>query len=126
MSNDALIELIEAASAVVSNHEHAFSGGMCRYQKGSDTWQLFESLRVANDAASAAFRAGKFAAGRAAAPPAPVLPELPEPDGYVAIVDGGSAIIPPRDFAKHNAYAIFTATQMREYALAAIAAGGAK
>lgn len=48
------------------------------------------------------------------------MPELPEPDGYAAISGGGTIIVPPRDFAKHNGYAIFTADQMREYARAAI------
>lgn len=53
------------------------------------------------------------------------MPELPEPDGYAAISGGGTIIVPPRDFAKHNGYAIFTANQMREYARAAIQAAGA-
>jgi len=50
------------------------------------------------------------------------LPPLPQPDGYAAISGGGTIIVPPCDFAKHNAYAVFTVAQMREYATAALAA----
>ena len=39
--------LREAAEAVLSNEEHAFSGGMRKYQKGSPTWQVYEDLRAA-------------------------------------------------------------------------------
>ena len=39
--------LREAAEAVLSNEEHAFSGGMRNYQKGSQTWQVYEDLRIA-------------------------------------------------------------------------------
>ena len=39
--------LIDAIDAVLSNQEHAFSGGMCHYQKGSQTWQVYEDLRIA-------------------------------------------------------------------------------
>lgn len=46
--------------------------------------------------------------------------ELPEPDGYVAMSPNGSIIVPPRDFAKHNAYAVFTAGQVREAIAAAL------
>lgn len=50
------------------------------------------------------------------------LPTLPQPDGYAAMTESGTVIVPPRDFAKVNGYAVFTADQMREYALQAIAA----
>jgi len=46
--------------------------------------------------------------------------KLPEPDGYVAMSPNGSIIVPPRDFAKHNAYAVFTARQVREAIAAAL------
>ncbi len=39
--------LREAAEAVLTNEEHAFSGGMRSYQKGSQTWQVYEDLRAA-------------------------------------------------------------------------------
>ncbi len=42
-----VIVLSEAASAVYSNEEHAFSGGMRSYKKGSPTWQVYEDLRLA-------------------------------------------------------------------------------
>jgi hypothetical protein len=42
---------------------------------------------------------------------------LPEPDGYVAMVDGRSVIVPPQDYQKHNAYAVFTAHQVRDCVL---------
>jgi hypothetical protein len=43
--------LVEAADALLSNEEHAVSGGMRKYQKGSPTWQLWEDLRTAARAA---------------------------------------------------------------------------
>ena len=46
-AKDAFHTLREAAYAVLSNEEHAFSGGMRSYQKGSDTWQVYEDLRIA-------------------------------------------------------------------------------
>ncbi len=39
--------LREAVEAVLSNEEHAFSGGMSSYAKGSPTWQVYEDLRQA-------------------------------------------------------------------------------
>ena len=42
-------------------------------------------------------------------------PPLPEPDGYCAITQAGSVVIPPSQYAQHNAYAIFTADQMHDY-----------
>ncbi|MGZ3235751.1 MAG: hypothetical protein ACXU8A_00075 [Burkholderiaceae bacterium] len=42
-----LEDLVDAADAVISNEEHAFSGGMTKYQKGSQTWQIYEDLRCA-------------------------------------------------------------------------------
>ena len=39
--------LREAVEAVLANEEHAFSGGMRRYVKGSPTWQVYEDLRKA-------------------------------------------------------------------------------
>lgn len=48
--------LLDAIDAVLSNQEHAFSGGMCSYQKGSQTWQVYEDLRLAHIAAIAASR----------------------------------------------------------------------
>lgn len=39
--------LREAVEAVLSNEEHAFSGGMRSYAKGSQTWQVYEDLRQA-------------------------------------------------------------------------------
>lgn len=45
-----LSELREAAAAVVSNEEHAFSGGMRKYAEGSQTWQVYEDLRIAMEA----------------------------------------------------------------------------
>ena len=45
-----LFELREAAAAVVSNEEHAFSGGMRKYAEGSQTWQVYEDLRIAMEA----------------------------------------------------------------------------
>lgn len=42
-----VVRLREAAEAVLSNEEHAFSGGMRNYQKGSQTWQVYEDLRIA-------------------------------------------------------------------------------
>jgi hypothetical protein len=55
------------------------------------------------------------------------LPKLPEPDGYAAISTDGthSIVVPPQDFAKHNAYAIFTADQMNAHYLAGFEAGRA-
>lgn len=50
------------------------------------------------------------------------LPPLPDPDGYCTMTPAGSVIVPPQDFAKHNAYAIFTAAQLRAYACEAVAA----
>lgn len=40
-------QLREAADALLSNEEHATSGGMRSYQKGSPTWELWEDLRAA-------------------------------------------------------------------------------
>ena len=54
------------------------------------------------------------------------LPPLPEPDGYVAMTPRGSVIVPPQDFAKHNAYAVFSGAQVRAYTEGAIAAARAK
>jgi hypothetical protein len=42
-----LANLREAAWAVLSNEEHAFSGGMRNYQIGSPTWQVYQDLRTA-------------------------------------------------------------------------------
>jgi len=44
---------------------------------------------------------------------------LPEPDGYCAITEAGSIVVPPSQFAKHNAYAIYTAEQVRAIQLEA-------
>lgn len=48
------------------------------------------------------------------------LPPLPEPDGYAAMTPNGSIIVPPSQYRQHNAYAVFTADQMRDYARAAM------
>lgn len=42
-----LFHLFEAACAVLTNNDHAFSGGMASYQKGSQTWEVYEELRAA-------------------------------------------------------------------------------
>lgn len=39
--------LLEAVDALLSNEEHATSGGMRSYQVGSHTWELWEDLRKA-------------------------------------------------------------------------------
>lgn len=49
-------------------------------------------------------------------------PPLPEPDGYIALTEAGSVVVPPREFKKHNAYAVFTAEQVRQAQRDAIAA----
>lgn len=54
------------------------------------------------------------------------LPPLPEPDGYAAMTPNGSIIVPPSQYKQHNAYAVFTANQMREYARAAMLAADGK
>lgn len=54
------------------------------------------------------------------------FPPLPEPDGYAAMTPNGSIIVPPSQYKQHNAYAVFTANQMREYARAAILQADAK
>jgi hypothetical protein len=38
---------------------------------------------------------------------------LPEPDGYAVLTPTGTIIVSPADFARHNAYAVFTAEQLR-------------
>jgi len=48
----AMFNLLEAAEAVLSNEEHAVSGGMRSYQEGSQTWQVYEDLRKAVEEAS--------------------------------------------------------------------------
>ena len=40
---------------------------------------------------------------------------LPEVDGYVALTPGGSIIIPPQDYAKHNCYAVVTIPNCKAY-----------
>jgi hypothetical protein len=52
---EALENLLEATSALLSNEEHAVSGGMHNYQKGSPTWQLWADLRKNEKAAIAAY-----------------------------------------------------------------------
>jgi hypothetical protein len=51
---------------------------------------------------------------------------MPTPDGYAAMTPGGTVIVPPMRFKDYNAYAIFTADQLRTYgdsrAAAAVAA----
>jgi hypothetical protein len=44
--------LREAAWAVLSNEEHAFSGGMRNYQIGSPTWQVYQDLKTAAEVPS--------------------------------------------------------------------------
>ena len=39
--------LREAADALLSNEEHAWSGGMRTYQEGSPTWEIWEAVRQA-------------------------------------------------------------------------------
>jgi hypothetical protein len=46
------------------------------------------------------------------------LPPLPEPDGYAAMTAQGTIIVSPREYEKHNAYAVFSAAQLRAYVLA--------
>lgn len=48
-------------------------------------------------------------------PQGQALPELPEPDGYIGMTAVGSVVVPPSNYGKHNAYAVFTADQMRAY-----------
>ena len=45
--------LLEAVDALLSNEEHATSGGMRSYQVGSQTWELWEDLRKARLALTA-------------------------------------------------------------------------
>jgi ribA/ribD-fused uncharacterized protein len=40
---------------------------------------------------------------------------MPEPDGYAAMTPGGTVIVPPARFKDYNAYAVFTADQLRTY-----------
>ncbi len=49
-----LAHLVEAADVLLSNEEHAASGGMCNYQKGSPTWHAWEDLRRATRLAATA------------------------------------------------------------------------
>jgi hypothetical protein len=42
-----VLTLQDAAWAVLSNEEHARSAGIHVYQDGSQTWQVYEDLRVA-------------------------------------------------------------------------------
>lgn len=42
-----LFSIREAVDAVLTNEEHAYSGGMRSYQNGSPTWQVYEDLRIA-------------------------------------------------------------------------------
>jgi hypothetical protein len=44
--------LLEAVDALLSNEEHAVSGGMRSYQVGSQTWELWEDVRKARLAAA--------------------------------------------------------------------------
>lgn len=50
---DQLFTIREAVDVVLTNEEHAFSGGMCKYQKDSPTWQAYEDLREAVQPSSA-------------------------------------------------------------------------
>ena len=45
--NAAKFEVCEAADAVLTNEEHAFSGGMRSYKEGSPTWEVYNALREA-------------------------------------------------------------------------------
>lgn len=47
VSHPAQDALLEAVDALISNEEHATSGGMRSYQVGSQTWELWEALRDA-------------------------------------------------------------------------------
>ncbi len=49
---EALTRLMEAADALLANEEHAESGGMRTYQKGSPTWKLWRELRAATVSAA--------------------------------------------------------------------------
>lgn len=51
------------------------------------------------------------------------LPELPEPDGYVAMFPTGSKIVPPQEARAHvRSYPFFTSEQMHAYARQALSA----
>ena len=41
----AKFQVCEAADAVLTNEEHAFSGGMRSYKQGSPTWEVYDNLR---------------------------------------------------------------------------------
>lgn len=47
----AKFQVCEAADAVLSNEEHALSGGMRSYKKGSPTWEAYDNLRRATQSA---------------------------------------------------------------------------
>lgn len=48
------------------------------------------------------------------------LPPLPEPDAFIGMGDGMSIVVPPSEWARFNAYKVFTAEQMRAYAEEAV------
>jgi hypothetical protein len=48
------------------------------------------------------------------------LPPLPEPDAFIGMGDGMSIVVPPSEWARFNAYKVFTADQMRLYAEEAV------
>lgn len=83
----ALHALIDAADALLSNEEHALSGGMRSYRKGSPTWQLWEDLRVATERAARAPSSGDAPEARWI----PVSERLPDCDGERVFIGVNSA-----------------------------------
>jgi hypothetical protein len=56
-SRAAMFRVCESADAVLTNEEHAFSGGMRTYKAGSPTWETYDNLRQATQSAYQTSRA---------------------------------------------------------------------
>lgn len=52
-----LAQAVEDIDALLSNEEHATSGGMRSYQIGSPTWELWEAVKAQRDKLHAALDA---------------------------------------------------------------------